>query len=345
MIAKIFSQYLSFKRIKMIFLTFLLAIVSASSALTINCTFGTESSSDPYLPVTYACSSSKIAGIEESENITAIYGTHQSGKTNDDVLYLELSDIANLKFVPRGIERFFPNLFALNFAYNNITNLRGDELQPLQNLSWIRFGNNRHLEKIPGDLLANKPMMTTVCFFSNAVKNVSSRFIDSLATLQNVDHIDFRSNDCINQIARNSSQLTTLISNLRENCEFIELPPPPSCDDINSVICNVEEQNRKLVDQNEEMLNEVDLLGTQNIELNAKVEELNQKHLNLSSNVNILTANIDELSNLNQNMTLKIEELATENAELNQAITGIAEESAAIKLMITELLDKLNNCM
>lgn len=333
----------------MIFFVIFLAFFSPSTALTINCTFTMRYYSQPndsyiYLPNSYACISYRIAGIEDSENITAIYGNHQSGKTNDDVLLLEIYSVPNLKFVPRGIEQFFPNIFAFNFMDCDISELRGDELQPLHNISWIRFENNPNLVRIPGNLLENKSNMTVVCFINNGVKHVDVNFLNSLASLPHLVHTDFRENSCIDQFARNATtELTALIENLRENCEDIEFPP--SCDDFNAVICYVQKQNQKLVDQNEEILNDVDILTTKNIQLSTKVDELTLKNSNLTLKVDNLTVNVNELTNINQNMTLSIQELTAKNVVLNEAIDALAEENAEIKLMLTEVLEKLNDCI
>ena len=160
-------------------LILIFALISVTLAVTLNCKFvmgyGTN------LPLTYGCYQSTLSNINETETLTAVYGTHMSGKSNADVGYLFIDSVASLTFFPRGIINFFANLIAIYINRCNISTLRGFELNVFIKLRWFGF-QNQPLERIPGNLFANKPLVHFASFQSNNIKHVSYDLLSSFST-------------------------------------------------------------------------------------------------------------------------------------------------------------------
>ena len=106
-----------------------------------------------------------------------------------------------------------------------------------------------------------------------------------------------------------------MIANLRTNCTDIEEPSStttqittipteePSCGDINDVICNLEEQNQILMQQNSEIKLQVeDMSGTindlveKNAEMSEKLVELSEENSQIKQMLNEVLEGILELS-------------------------------------------------
>lgn len=134
-------------------LLLLLAIFSQASTIVFNCTFAVISYNQ--LPASYTCDPI-LSNIEDSQELTAVFGVHLSGKNNDDVQLFDLANEcrnANLQFIPLGMEKFFPNLSAIRTSYCNISELSGNELNFYENLEW--FGQEfTPLERVPGNFFS-----------------------------------------------------------------------------------------------------------------------------------------------------------------------------------------------
>jgi uncharacterized coiled-coil DUF342 family protein len=142
-----------------------------------------------------------------------------------------------------------------------------------------------------------------------------------ISSLQNLTYADFTNNGCIHQLATDASQIPALIENLRLNCTDFEdetttmatttnqnlpttTPENPTCGNLNEIICELEEQNQFLIQQNSEMKSEI--LEIRNENLEAK-EKLNQ------------------ISEDNSNMNEKLNQLAQENSEMKEILTEIMQ--------------------
>ena len=149
------------------------------------------------LPYAYTCLTSELTNINE-ETLTAVYGNHMSGKSNADVEYLNIRNVSILTFFPNGIENFFPNLTAIQIYHCNISTLTGHELDVFPNLTWFALQGQSQLERIPGNLFTNTPMLHSLWFYYNNIKHVGENLLTSLSQLT---YAHFGSNYCVNQAA------------------------------------------------------------------------------------------------------------------------------------------------
>lgn len=117
------------------------AIISLSCGVELYCKFKINGKS-------YWCDEPKFNKIEETRELTAIFGEHVVGMTNKNVHRLNIYKNANLSFIPNGIGNFFSNLKTL-FISNceNLKELDGRELMGLKNLTFLSIRGSSKLEK------------------------------------------------------------------------------------------------------------------------------------------------------------------------------------------------------
>jgi hypothetical protein len=277
------------------FLVFLIPIFSFSSAIEFNCNFTIRS--DTLLPSTYACVVTTV-NLEGNETLTAVHGTHLENKTNADVRHIEGSFKRNLTFIPKGMENFFPNISALRFSYCNISRVNSDDLNAFDQLEWFAMEGNP-IEHIPRNFFAENSKIRVVFLNSNKIKHVGTGLLDSL---QDLNHASFAANTCINKWATSANQMPELIEVLRTNCTDIEeettttstttlatttIPSTtveaPLCGDLNEVVCNLQEQNQILMENNEKMTEKLEALAEENTEIRKILAEIMQGIVELSS--------------------------------------------------------------
>lgn len=241
----------NFKGNKMKFLILILATISSINSLTLNCPFKTLNWAN-YVGEAYTCYYPTLSNLYETQQITAVSGTHEDGKSNSDVKVLNIGNNVNLTYFPRAIENFFPNLIAIYISSTNITYIRGDELLAFPKLTNFQIAVNPSFERVPGNLFSNNPLLQVVSFYKNNIKHVGEGIMNGL---KNLKWIEFNRNYCVNQLAY-PADFPTLIEFLRTNCTVVEpqtttttTTPAPICGDINEVVCALQSQNRILIEK------------------------------------------------------------------------------------------------
>lgn len=257
-------------------LIFILAIISTTHAITFNCSFEIRTVQIPL----YSCQNAIVSKVDEGEILTAVYGRHMSGKTNNDVQFFYIYDAYHLPFFPRT-ENFFPNLEAIFIQQINITTLSGDEVAPFANLFFFRLDFSP-LERIPGNFFDSNPLMQHIDFWMNNIKHIGANF---LSNLPHLNILDFTNNYCVNSVASDSvAEIQSLIEHLRTNCTDIK----PSCGDTNEIVCNLQEQIK-------EMKIEVTEIRTINEEMSEKLIELSHSNAQLSEENAQIKLKLDEV--------------------------------------------------
>lgn len=183
-------------------------------ALKIDCEFNLRSIGSFY---GYSCSVINIFDFEGGQGVTEIRGAHQNVLTNFDVTGFFIEDARNLTFFPLDIENFFPNIVAIRLQKSNIVTLNGNELAHFINLYLINFATNYNLDRISGNLFASNPLMRSISITnSRNLEFVGENLLDHL---ENLEHVNFTNNLCINEVAQQEKILiNNLIENLKINC-------------------------------------------------------------------------------------------------------------------------------
>lgn len=286
------------------FLIFLLATFSSSRAITLTCNF-TMSADLFNLPSKYSCWQPIFSNLDNNV-VTAVNGTHMSGKTNNDVQIFYVNDFTSLTFYPRGLETFFPNLIAIDFDRTNISILAGDELDSFSDLKWFRIAFNPNLRNIPSDFFANNLLLETLFIYANGILSLG---VNLLNNLSNLSFADFTLNNCTNNnaIATQPSQIANLIQKLRDDCPddtttttttttttstttiSTTLPQEPSCGDLDEVVCEMLTENESLLEENVKINEDLEAKIDQMEALQASNSAIEAKLAQLKATVNNLT--------------------------------------------------------
>lgn len=242
-------------------LIFFFPLISQISTITFDCkTFGTFSRSDGFSS-TYFCWEPIVSNINDGQTLTALTEQHHSQTENNKVKGLFIYNVLDLTFFPKGIENFLPNIDLIYIEKTGIQTLTGDEFKPFKNLYWLRFHNNKALERIPGNLLDSAPLIKVLSFLDNSIKHVDDSLFDGLTQLTT---LDFRYNYCVNEYANTSSQISSLIGKVKSNCKIVTTTPLPTtteepCKDFIEIISILDQQNQNLIDENSNLKLQLDV--------------------------------------------------------------------------------------
>lgn len=137
------------------------------------------------------------------------------------MFYLEQEPL-QLRRIPRGIERFFPNLIALAWIHGNVHEITADELQPLPQLSVFSIWDNK-LVSVDGDLFIHTPNIMQAYFNHNQLQHVGFGLLDDLDSLW---YARFNNNSCIDLDGTTPEEIQELKVQLRIQCppQNVQLP-------------------------------------------------------------------------------------------------------------------------
>lgn len=180
-----------------------------SSAIVLNCTYDLF----PFhlVGAIYRCAGNISFDGDNSDKITKLDGTHQSGKRNADVQGLIIRS-QDMEFFPVNIDEFFPNIIVLNFPLNSISHVSNAHLIPFPNLEFLALYSNK-ITSLDSNLFAGLNSLKFINFGQNNIKHVGHDFI-----LPNFAEIYFYSNTCIDKDATTAEQITFLRFSLMINC-------------------------------------------------------------------------------------------------------------------------------
>lgn len=180
-----------------------------SWSLALNCTYGTQT----FAPIgsMYTCEAGVLNDEGDDDTVTWIYGTHLAGKTHSDVHGFVIQS-EGLKFIPKNVESFFPNIRALDVYDNLITSISNFQLRPFAHLVHFAAIDNE-ITSLDSDLFAGLPFLSYVSFSNNSIRHVGHDFL-----MPSLGKIYFDSNDCISYIAENATQIDKLRFDLLLKC-------------------------------------------------------------------------------------------------------------------------------
>lgn len=144
----------------------------------------------------YACSGTALTETR-IEEVTQIFGAHQSGKLNGDVLGLTILE-QNIGFFPRNIEAFFPNIAVIDFSNNSISSISNQNLITFPNLRHLGVSNNR-ISSLNSNLFSGLNSLRFILLNDNAINSLDSNLF---AGVNSGSFIDL-SNNAIRHVGHN----------------------------------------------------------------------------------------------------------------------------------------------
>lgn len=163
----------------------------------------------------YSCIPAALISDGNLSHVFDVTGNHSSGKTNEDVKGFEIeSNHQHLNRIPKGIEKFFPNLIAFVWYDGNLTTLIADDLKPFPKLQLFSALINK-LVSVDGYLFKHTPTLKVIYLNVNLLENVGFGLLDGLNNLTNAY---FQNNSCIHWIANSPATIQELNLKLRNQC-------------------------------------------------------------------------------------------------------------------------------
>lgn len=236
----------------------------------------------------YYCDGNLISDGENKQNVTEVYGNHETGKDNSDILALVIIG-RNIEYFPTNIESFFPNIKVLDFSYNFISDISNHHLAPFPHLEILNLHTNR-ITSLDSNLLSGLETMKSISFWANDIKHVGHDFV-----LPSTGEIFFNSNPCIDRQATTPNEITALRFNLLVNC-------PPT---ISQIEATLESRPNLLTTVNDQLQS-----------LGNRTDYIEQNNSELGSNVTILYNEVTDLQQVNLQLTNEVTELKTKNTQL-----------------------------
>ena len=194
----------------------LIALISKSSAITLNCEFKDHSS---YWGTEYACVVHNLTTTETNRTITVINGTHMEGKTNDDVIKVMIQH-QECPLLPINLGEHFKNLKILYVMKSHVRELTNKDLDGLTKLKIFDVSYNP-IRILTKDFFVGHETIEIVSFFSCSLVYIEN---GTLEVLTNLKEGHFQYNECVDFRGDDKMLLPMLIERLEEKCYRIEIP-------------------------------------------------------------------------------------------------------------------------
>jgi len=183
---------------------------------------------------------------EDSAVISGINGTHEISKSNDDVLGFH-ADHITIQFFPKGLDKIFKNLKAIEITFCELKEIRQSDLKAFPNLVIFILEFNE-IEVIEEGLFDFNPNLEHVSFgHESKIIHIDPNVFDHLTKLSD---FYFESVPCVNYNVFDSQEnVPEPIKIVKSNCsnaEFLSLDRQIKNLEIESKILNFENFNTKL---------------------------------------------------------------------------------------------------
>lgn len=164
----------------------------------------------------YTCSAVDLIVQASNETVDEVTGTHEAGKTNGDVKKLNIAQQVCF-FIPRGFEKFFPNLEGLRIAQSKLIRLRQFDLSVHPKLRNCDMFNN-WLDVIDTDIFAKNLDLEYLYFGDNQIRAIG---VDILKPLRKLKKVVFQGNACIRENAETKIMIEKLQEVMNKECGSI----------------------------------------------------------------------------------------------------------------------------
>lgn len=157
-----------------------------------------------------------------NQTITSVNGETSPVKFVKMILFYRQT----VNFVPKGIEKFFPQLTGISFSQSKLKAIEKSDIKPFNKLRILYIANNE-VEQLSDDLFEFNAELVVFVAANNSLKSIGSNIFTALT---NLEYVDFRGNICINEEAENASEMTEISHRFKKNCSISKvLEPMTTC--------------------------------------------------------------------------------------------------------------------
>lgn len=187
----------------------LLVLVSSAYGIVIECQFNINVTWDK-ADRRYLCEKYSVSGNEP--NLVNVTGQHIESLQNVDVEALSVISENELVRIPRGIDKFFPNLVVFRWMDGNLKVL--DDLKQFPNLVLLVLTKNK-LVSLDVDVFQHTLKLQAIYLYDNLIAHVG---LDLLTNLNELTSVYFVRNPCLTFSAYSAETLQELKELLPIRC-------------------------------------------------------------------------------------------------------------------------------
>lgn len=197
----------------------------------------------------YGCQGNFVIS-DVDQTVTGVVGNHTSLSRNEDVLGFK-PNCLGLERLPRGLEKFFPNLVAYWAEGCGITTIAKEDFAPFPNLRQVHFYGNK-LESLSSDIFTSNPSLQFISFGFNPLHHIGSNTFSHLKDLRSM-YLALSS--CVNEHVTNDRKgVEKLVIRLKQMC-----PPTDQMRNLDVSVTFEQQINLKqLVDENRSKIAELE---------------------------------------------------------------------------------------
>lgn len=207
---------------------------------------------------------------QHGKEVTRINGQHGVGKSNADVKGI-WADGKNLIFIPKDVDKFFPNIIALVYNYASIIEVHEEDFKPFPNLrmTWMTANQIDILEE---NLFRNNPKLGEISFANNKIRLIS---VNTFSSLKALSYLYLDQNECIDSRASSPRTVRALVYDTKFQCFPIEADP--KFEAIQRINRELKSENEKLKQEYEAVVKAKTVLENLNKSMEAKLKEADKK--------------------------------------------------------------------
>lgn len=120
----------------------------------------------------------------------------------------------NAPKILQKINKFFPNLIALDWFNTNLQAISASDIKQFSKLNVLSVSSNQ-IDSIEGQLFSNTKKLKSIYFNNNQLRSVGSGIFSGLNDLS---HAEFLNNPCINTKANGAANVKKLGDKLPTSC-------------------------------------------------------------------------------------------------------------------------------
>jgi Leucine-rich repeat (LRR) protein len=143
----------------------------------------------------YTCVNATIIEYGNDKTVTNTTGTHEVGKSNNDVEGFLTELTFNLTDFPVNLAGFFPKLRVLLIYAPDLTSISSESLKLPFLEGFVMFFSQ--IVSIDGNLFQHTPNLKWIYFVFNKIQHIGHNL---LTNLPNLKEVGFISNPCINNL-------------------------------------------------------------------------------------------------------------------------------------------------
>lgn len=141
-----------------------------------------------------------ISIFSDSSVSSVVYSNKSEVMKLAEIAALQIQDATEVKLIPSGIKRLFPNLKVLVIHNCDLLSVSKEILKEFGNfLEGLDLPYNKIIS-IDADLLKYNSNLKGIWLNDNPILHIEPEFFTNLKNLKNIERVDFRSTNCMHYV-------------------------------------------------------------------------------------------------------------------------------------------------